>query len=237
MRGATLYPCLLTEYHNISIHAPRERSDDGRKGGWFYEDISIHAPRERSDRRAEEDAEAGSYFNPRSSWEERLSLQKQSLKMPYFNPRSSWEERHQAQHLQSSVRYFNPRSSWEERRCHERCGYNRYKFQSTLLVRGATDIEVDNPLDISISIHAPRERSDSNSNTNVSMMGISIHAPRERSDGQRISPILTGWEFQSTLLVRGATHFVSNSLYGARHFNPRSSWEERLLPSRYVMQF
>ncbi len=34
---------------------------------------------------------------------------------------------------------------------------------------------------------------------------ISIHAPRERSDLAALNTSITGWEFQSTLLVRGAT--------------------------------
>ena len=56
---------------------------------------------------------------------------------------------------------------------------------------------------------------------------ISIHAPHARSDD--IDDLKEMWvnQFQSTLLMRGATcsAFVANSV--AYNFNPRSSCEER----------
>ena len=56
--------CLRACVH-ISIHAPREGSDDGRRVGCRgYHDISIHAPREGSD-------QTPMYFYPRSPRGER----------------------------------------------------------------------------------------------------------------------------------------------------------------------
>ncbi len=57
---------------------------------------------------------------------------------------------------------------------------------------------------------------------------ISIHAPHARSDAlsavHRSRPI----EFQSTLLMRGATQALGARSAERRYFNPRSSCEERL---------
>ena len=78
-------------------------------------------------------------------------------------------------------------------------------FQSTLLVRGATNT-YDNPeLLKGISIHAPRERSDFFYNILTIVADISIHAPRERSDLEQ--QVRRGGDdiIQSTLLLRGAT--------------------------------
>ena len=104
----------------------------------------------------------------------------------------------------------------------------RLLFQSTLLVRGATEgvmnlaaasgISIHAPRERSdyrayaypttspISIHAPRERSDLKYYKKTeAKMKISIHAPRERSDTIYAPSIYRFVEFQSTLLVRGAT--------------------------------
>ena len=56
------------------------------------------------------------------------------------------------------------------------------RFQSTLLVRGATQIIEFTKMVSLISIHAPRERSDDNYAVDRIDYDISIHAPRERSD-------------------------------------------------------
>ena len=55
-------------------------------------------------------------------------------------------------------------------------------FQSTLLMKGAT---TGRPITVpreTISIHAPNERSDTDTASNIRMLEISIHAPNERSD-------------------------------------------------------
>ena len=61
---------------------------------------------------------------------------------------------------------------------------------------------------------------------------ISIHAPHTRSDAWRVSCTLREFEFQSTLLIRGATSLLTISAGGFFYFNPRSSYEERLQAPR-----
>ena len=103
--------------------------------------------------------------------------------MAFINPRSSYEERPKASRLLCVHRHFNPHSSYEERRTsHPFLWYNS-RFQSTLLVWGATCETVTLSTSDSISIHTPRMRSD-----------LSI---------ARI--IVVFFAFQSTLLVWGAT--------------------------------
>ena len=55
-------------------------------------------------------------------------------------------------------------------------------FQSTLPVRGATELIPELNLTIDISIHAPREGSDFYFFVHDFAQVISIHAPREGSD-------------------------------------------------------
>ena len=173
-------------------------------------------------------------FNPRSSCEERLLAVVPLLTVVDFNPRSSCEERQTPQSASSGNADFNPRSSCEERRkpalrrlragadfnprssCEERhqvihLKWRRGKFQSTLLMRGATgQIE-------------PAEIVDFLFQSTLLMRGatvlpdawhrqhrISIHAPHARSDQQRLNEEFKLTKFQSTLLMRGATacHFA-----------------------------
>ena len=49
VRGATQVPLLVPRHHAISIHAPREGSDQPRRSARLLSDISIHAPPEGSD--------------------------------------------------------------------------------------------------------------------------------------------------------------------------------------------
>ena len=77
-------------------------------------------------------------------------------------------------------------------------------FQSTLLMRGATKKAQELTDAVNISIHAPHARSDFPLGVRLRDREISIHAPHARSDvilvtGSSLS------EFQSTLLMRGAT--------------------------------
>ena len=102
---------------------------------------------------------------------------------PDFNPRSSCEERPDttplhtiyadisihAPHARSdgdvavNIRvpaYFNPRSSCEERLGYRPAVHQIVKFQSTLLMRGATNLADTADAESNISIHAPHARSD-----------------------------------------------------------------------------
>ena len=58
----------------ISIHAPREGSDPRRMMMEMTSEISIHAPREGSDRSAPDMAAPAQYFNPRSPRGERQQM-------------------------------------------------------------------------------------------------------------------------------------------------------------------
>ena len=132
----------------------------------------------------------------------------------------------------SATMHFNPRSSCEERRpLHDDRGQLQHisihapharsdatsgnalvltKFQSTLLMRGATIQYIyEGDRGHVISIHAPHARSDGIHNVRQRVQRISIHAPHARSDLiiklRRLFPEL----FQSTLLMRGATRRFS----------------------------
>ncbi len=59
------------------------------------------------------------------------------------------------------------------------------RFQSTLPVRGATEVMSLIPACQWISIHAPRAGSDSTAGLLTRLMSISIHAPRAGSDVQQ----------------------------------------------------
>ena len=109
---------------------------------------------------------------------------------------------------------------------------DRYKdvtFQSTLLMRGATQLIVFKRAPPTISIHAPHARSDSCSGSPLVhscyfnprssceerpachicrdfATRISIHAPHARSDTPEYGFDAANRIFQSTLLMRGATN-------------------------------
>ena len=80
-------------------------------------------------------------------------------------------------------------------------------FQSTLLMRGATSSTCAQ--DCGKSYFNPRssceERRARRRHLNPKIR-ISIHAPHARSDVTRLASLLHGRLFQSTLLMRGATH-------------------------------
>ena len=148
--------------------------------------------------------------------------------MPYFNPRSSCEERLNPRRYRASMMYFNPRSSGEERPAYEsgikrgmshisihapharsdsrrRSQTRSARFQSTLLMRGATELRTDADILDEISIHAPHARSDGYVNGEYRSHRISIHAPHARSDRYWDLSNIPAIKFQSTLLMRGAT--------------------------------
>ena len=129
----------------------------------------------------------------------------------------------------------------------------RRTFQSTLLIRGATselrglhhraEISIHAPharsdaddvalrTRIEISIHAPHARSDSHALVSTLVVGISIHAPHARSDA-----LVLVDSALATFISIHAPHARSDPMQRAamsfvRHFNPRSSCEERPLQS------
>ena len=166
-------------------------------------------------------------FNPRSSCEERLRWCSAAASRGHFNPRSSCEERPASVRTSCRTSYFNPRSSCEERQDKPGPKYQPIIFQSTLLMRGATQstrsigfflifqstLLMRGATAASISFSSAPSRFQST----LLMRGatghhavvlveadISIHAPHARSDLCRLT--------------------VNSKLF---YFNPRSSCEER----------
>ena len=84
-------------------------------------------------------------------------------------------------------------------------------------MKGATFINTSFRFHTKISIHAPREGSDSAGYNRTDILVISIHAPREGSDHATCPLSLSGLQFQSTLPVKGATdirfHEETESLF------------------------
>ena len=108
----------------------------------------------------------------------------------------------------------------------------RGRFQSMLLMRGATRwYRMEDRRQPDFNPRSSCEERHFQNDCRGIVQGISIHAPHARSDLfiKIASRILS--TFQSTLLMRGATRMVHGSIECIRHFNPRSSCEER----RYVM--
>ena len=168
--------------------------------------ISIHAPRERSDILQKLESFGFIHFNPRSSWEERLT--RECLR-PWLKIISIHAPRERSDQLSPALYIVHVR------------------FQSTLLVRGAT-------------------LSDGNAFKTESFQSTLL----VRGATQTPAPLADRTKpFQSTLLVRGATMFSAIksmfkdiSIHAPRErsdkgdwtyteektdFNPRSSWEER----------
>ena len=105
---------------------------------------------------------------------------------------------------------FNPRSSCEERLLLIATLPDGTRFQSTLLMRGATTMGYVSKVRKDISIHAPHARSDPALFAVLAkFVGISIHAPHARSDS-----------------------FDTGMMSPYVNFNPRSSCEERRARAR-----
>ena len=125
-------------------------------------DISIHAPREGSDQ-----------SRPLTPW-----------RQGNFYPRSPRGERHdrrqqQAQQLPQFLSTLPARGATLLRVF---LSLTRSIFLSTLPARGATKFRLLNVIPRRISIHAPREGSDTSGPFCGAGSAISIHAPREGSD-------------------------------------------------------
>ena len=162
MRGATRYLCWYIVRDNISIHAPHARSDDdaiddGYRPCKFQSTLLMRG---------------ATLDNLALAVRDRISIH-----APHARSDMMIIFKYQR------VRDFNPRSSCEERRDGSLKLDFKQKFQSTLLMRGATAA-------VAAYDH---------------FNGISIHAPHARSDWRLSTQYLHGLKFQSTLLMRGAT--------------------------------
>ena len=229
MRGATASAEYANIYVDISIHAPHARSDSGHPQNRQLQHISIHAPHARSDATVADVAVYYKTFQSTLLMRGATGLNSQNRgKQCHFNPRSSCEERRASQRTTTSARYFNPRSSCEERRderareakllvisihapharsdgCMSGCWPGKHRFQSTLLMRGATRL--------------------ARQSCNISQFQSTLLMRGATSADECIWWIVP---FQSTLLMRGATRLRSCASISNRNFNPRSSCEERL---------
>ena len=125
--------------------------------------ISIHAPREGSDNRRRMQGQGACHFNPRSPRGERRDRLNtlQSVTRANFNPRSPRGERLTVPNcypVALRISIHAPREGSDSNTCKE--VINDLKFQSTLPARGATIKGLRTLYIIHISIHAPREGSD-----------------------------------------------------------------------------
>ena len=100
---------------------------------------------------------------------------------------------------------FNPRSPCGERLFQTVLLVNKYQFQSTLPLRGAT---------LAVMVVIPFSQ-------------ISIHAPLAGSDSLCVYHLTVALGFQSTLPLRGATFWFCPFRSGHSYFNPRSPCGER----------
>ena len=138
------------------------------------------------------------------------------LSKSYFNPRSSCEERLLKSLRMDSRHHFNPRSSCEERLMHVSAARGRRRFQSTLLMRGATSI-VRPPMVFILF------------QSTLLMRGATVGSPSLKS----------GTDFNPRSSCEERPPFGS-SCCSTDDFNPRSSCEERLhqtLSVRSPIQF
>ena len=161
-RGAT-EPCALVfvRFH-ISIHAPREGSDQQDGQDLNAVAISIHAPREGSDgTRHLRTWTLDRNFYPRSPRGERRVLKrhrKEAQNISIHAPREGSDQTlADPQHHQH---HFYPRSPRGERPTTAFVLQWNSRFLSTLPARGATARGIRLNTGVLISIHAPREGSD-----------------------------------------------------------------------------
>ena len=199
-----------------------------------WQRISIHAPHARSDCPALRYASRIRHFNPRSSCEERRlygavrssPCNLISIHAPHARSDESRRLRHiqvrisiHAPHARSDsgpveavfTRYnFNPRSSCEERPGTISSSCDACRFQSTLLMRGATSSSCLR-LSTSFLFQSTLLMRGATSVTSTPLSMAAHFNPRssceERRQGMRTFAIVN--IFQSTLLMRGATGRVT----------------------------
>ncbi len=145
------------------------------------------------------------YFNPRSSCEERLRAifcaRPADISIHAPHARSDHRQRRQ----QRRLRHFNPRSSCEERHPLAFICMHYDKFQSTLLMRGATVLS-DHRWPRRAYFN-PRSSCEERPGPTIQFISPSHFNPRssceERPTQEQVN--LRHRVFQSTLLMRGAT--------------------------------
>ena len=146
----------------ISIHAPREGSDS-EEGGHLsmIAQISIHAPREGSDLQRLEALKGNGYFYPRSPRGERLLFsQRSSINLAFLSTLPARGATLASRWTYAPHKNFYPRSPRGERLTTAKSKGVNALFLSTLPARGATPGRCNTHPTRGISIHAPREGSD-----------------------------------------------------------------------------
>ena len=148
--------------------------------------ISIHAPREGSDADSPDRETHGAHFNPRSPRGERPSDDDTRCNARYFNPRSPRGER---QRRILELAYLGPfQSTLPARGATELRLFliRKPSFQSTLPARGATCLPVSISLEhLAFQSTLPARGATVDFVTYSCRASISIHAPREGSDTLR----------------------------------------------------
>ena len=258
----------------ISIHAPHARSDDREIADFLVGVISIHAPHARSDARTARACQRSIYFNPRSSCEERRwDATLLASSGTNFNPRSSCEERPDSQavlrQIYISIHAPHARSDPHtgvpiQHRCisihapHARsdqrtsaCIRELARFQSTLLMRGATPCGLSERQATAFQstllmrgatmaiaaaaylVYAFQSTLLMRGATSAELKASATYAIFQSTllmRGATRHPLRPRWQvrqFQSTLLMRGATDPARQIPLEQQDFNPRSSCEER----------
>ena len=234
--------------------------------------ISIHAPHARSDYCNPAPHILGDDFNPRSSCEERRASPPTTSRIWDFNPRSSCEERRaSAGPDRRRCNDFNPRSSCEERQFeltmalptllisihapHARSdSVTRFdfattaRFQSTLLMRGATIHRSSGSR--TVSYFNPRSSCEERPLPDDRHADYSYFNPRSSCEERHLYHLRPAVRigFQSTLLMRGATASITTELYcrskfqstllmrGATYTTVQTVWAEFLFQSTLLMR-
>ena len=189
----------------ISIHAPHARSDMAVKLMHdYYSDISIHAPHARSDQRP-----GGLCLRP--------------IHISIHAPHARSDHDQGVRELWWTISIHAPHARSDPSQSSH---ISDKKFQSTLLMRGATS---STSSCASAWNFNPRSSCEERHDTAEATAdaGISIHAPHARSDVSGQMSQSTFSIFQSTLLMRGATAVPASMAFSSCNFNPRSSCEER----------
>ena len=223
--GARLDRCM-----KISIHAPHARSDELQPEGIAeFLKISIHAPHARSDL-------VWTLHKRLLTFQSTLLMRGATVAATaavrgpsYFNPRSSCEER------QLGVKFVKRVIPISIHAPHARsdCGEVMRGWMLMSISIHAPHARSDSdgrPMGIPsyISIHAPHARSDdAQIRFSAIPSEISIHAPHARSDrhARRCVQGIQNFNPRSSCEERRSCSLRSRI---SRHFNPRSSCEERL---------
>ena len=208
MRGATRTAGNGTSMGDISIHAPHARSDSCQRIKTEERIISIHAPHARSDVRTARACPRSTYFNPRSSCEERHEQTSIyyyyriiSIHAPHARSDDVTPSR-EDKAITISIHAPHARSDQMARDME----YAIAIFQSTLLMRGATQASV-----LSWARQTnfnPRSSCEERRPSIRVILRVAFDFnPRSSCEERRMSHSAQSWfwRFQSTLLMRGAT--------------------------------